>query len=189
MGKLNEELRAAACSGDAERVIELLRHGASASSGNRMEQNALHLAAMNGHAKCCGILARACDPNAGCFYRKTALIYAAEHGSAECVRVLLPASDALKQAREGHTALTVAIREGNVECVEELLAWSDCAGPLLHGGKSAQIYAKSLEQRGIEHYQCSRLVSAYVLARAEKDELIVVMDQTGAMEKGPGKRL
>jgi outer membrane protein assembly factor BamB len=119
-------LWAAAKSGDAAAVEDLLRRGADPNASYKLGFNALHYAAMRGHTEVLRVLLEhGADPGAKDEVNElTALTYVAMNGSCDAVELLLRhgADPNQRDVMRGQTPLFLAASRGHERCVDALLA-------------------------------------------------------------------
>lgn len=121
-GRLSTALRKAAQNGATELVKSLLAQGAHTTVSWGRGENALMLAAREGHEACVRELAPFSDKTAQESFGYTALMLAAEAGHEGCVEALLEGSPLNECCRHDEfTALELALMEGHVRIAQILL--------------------------------------------------------------------
>jgi ankyrin repeat protein len=133
MRDIDKELFAAAKSGGADAVAELLARGANAKVADFMGVTPLMVAVLRDHVRCVELLLPVSDAKAVDEEDASALIYVSQHMRLDCAKALVAASDVDQRDAEGRTAMDHAKGWGDVELLG-----------LLEACRLAQMEAKEL---------------------------------------------
>ncbi|XP_014669145.1 PREDICTED: uncharacterized protein LOC106810345 [Priapulus caudatus] len=165
---VNDELLEAAGSGDIDRGIAALAHGASTEANDEYGRTALIRAARSGHSDTVTtLLIAGADLEASGRNNWTSLTYAARGGHGETLAALLAAGARLEAVdNAGATALMYAAFAGHADVVRELLA----AGARLEARDSAGSTALMYAANGGSADAVTLLLSAGANAEAVENE-------------------